>query len=267
MVYTDLVYIRYDIDSSDSNSVRNDHILALAWGLSRFAYSVWGDVVEYLRIENDFGTTLIDDNYSNMVLIKKASVTSTGAPGMVQVCTVEFPLGGGSIPLIAVKAAGFIQIWRNDPGTLSGMVKWVFMVEGGYKQDMEYFLFRPSTEYPVAGTGLIVIRNAKGNVIYDSDANYASIVDFVTLDYRQQIRRSYSPGRKYALSVARPCVRKTSSISPGGWGTVWAVGGKVVNGIGVFEEWKYRPTIQGGNGTLAGGNPTASFLVLDVTGF
>lgn len=267
MVCTYPVNGRHNTDSSDIDAVRNDHNVALARSLPWFANTVWGYVMEYLRIENDFGTTLIDDSYSNMVLIKKGVVSSTGASGMVQVCTVEFPLGGGSIPLIAIKADGFIQIWRNYPDTTNGVVSWVYMVEGNYKQNMEYFLFRPSTEYLVAGTGLMVIRDAQGNVIYDSDANYASIIDFVTLDYREQIRRSYSVGRKYAFSVARPCVRKTAANSPGGWGTVWAVGAKVVNGQGIFQEWKYRPTSNGGTGTLAGGNPVASFLVLDVTGF
>lgn len=223
-------------------------------------------MTEYLRINNDFGTTLIDDSYNNMVLIAKGTAVSTGAAGMNSVVTVEYPLNGLSPPMIAIYHTGFIQLWRatNNGTTMS----WTFMLEGPISgQVVEYFLFRGSTEFEPPGTGLLVIRNAQNRVIYDSDANYITVRDFVVTPYNQPLTRNYPSGRKYAIAVCQPMTRTSNGGAPGGWASVFPYGAKVSGGLGIFQEWVYRSTIYDSSVIPTGGNTIASFLVLDVTGF
>lgn len=223
--------------------------------------------MRYLEIINDFGTSLLDDNFKGYYLHSKGVASIGGGVGLVSVANCTSPVvAGENPPVIAVKFPGFVQLYRGDQS--ASLYTWVFYIEEAYRdQPFEYFIFKEAVPGHAQGTGLLVLRNANNQVIYDSDAKYLNIIDVIYTPYNQPVARSYSDELTYAICVTQPMVRRATASSPGGWNSITAFGGKITPaGRGVFQEWAYRVTT-GNPEPPPGGNVYAGFFVVDVTSF
>lgn len=223
--------------------------------------------MKYLEIINDFGTTLLDDSFKGYYLHSKGVASISGGIGLVSVANCTSPVVAGEPPpVIAVKFPGFTQLYRGDQSGTT--YTWTFYIEEAYRSSpFEYFIFKEALPGHAQGTGLLVLRNANNEVIYDSDAKYLNVVDVIYTPYTQPVSRSYNDELTYAICVTQPMVRRASADSPGGWNSITAFGAKVAdNGSGIFQEWPYRVT-RGDPTPPPGGNVYAGFLVVDITSF
>lgn len=224
--------------------------------------------MKYLEIENDFGTSLLDDNFKGYYLHSKGIASIGGGIGLVSVANCSSPVvPGENAPVVAVKYPGFVQLYRGDQS--ASQYTWTFYIEEAYiSQPFEYFIFKEAFPGHAAGTGLLVLRNALDQVIYDSDEKYLNIVDVIYTPYTQPLSRSYTDTNEYAICVTQPMVRRETADTPGGWRRIDAFGAKISpTGIGTFREWPYRTTSPGPSTPPPGGNIYAGFFVVDVTSF
>ncbi|WP_338568682.1 hypothetical protein V6L78_19665 [Pseudomonas canadensis] len=221
-----------------------------------------------MEIVNDFGTSLLDDAFKGYYLHSKGIGVIGGGVGLVSVATCSTPVvSGENYPVIAVKFPGFTQLYKGDQS--ASLYTWVFYIEEAFKSvPFEYFIFKEALPGHALGTGLLVLKNAQDQVIYDSDANYLNVVDVIYTPYNQPITRSYGTDHTYAICVTQPMVRRVTADTPGGWGRVDPFGAKITSGgTGIFQEWTYRTSSGGDPTPPPGGNVWAGFLVADVTSF
>lgn len=64
----------------------------------------------------------------------------------------------------------------------------------------------------------LIIRDAQGNVIYDSDANYASIIDFVTLGLQGADKEKLQCWQEVCVQCCKAVCKKDSGEFSGGGG-------------------------------------------------
>lgn len=227
----------------------------------------------YIEIYNNSNSVLIDDNALNHRLIQRgSSKTYNGfAMGPVVSVTRNINLATESMPICAWAARdnttwmSMHQGYRpstSDPNEIGWTMATNLPMDT--VNDIDYYMFQDGLSVPMNGTGLVVCRRADGLVVFDSDENYANLVDFVDVPFETSFTRTYPADRKYAVSNVVPLVKRQTA-SPGGWGDVNPIGFNISGNVINFGKYKARP---GGSveGTAAGNDVQASFMVFDVTG-
>ncbi|MGV2835727.1 hypothetical protein [Pseudomonas shirazensis] len=222
-----------------------------------------------IEIFNDDSHIVIDDTRSNHRLLAKSIVASAGAPAMNQVLTVNQPVGalGGGYPLLAVRGPSpcWLSLWATDESSSPSSVTWRYMTTAAPGSNHEVFVFQDGNGVPMTDTGMMVLWNELGEVIFNSDEGYASIVDLVQVTPGQDFTKTYPAGRKYAISNTLPMVWRSSGGPGGSWTNVLPYGAYISDNTIRFARYVYRGTASSA-AMSSGNNVAAWFMVLDVTG-
>lgn len=232
-----------------------------------------------IAIYNDANTILIDDEYVNNTLVSKYSLqfgpTITVGFGFYYNFSITTPSAYGQYPPIVAlyKSDGFIAIGRILT-TRSGD-DWVrtYKIVGDVtnSNNFELFVFGIPQQSVGVGEGLVVLRNAQGQVTFDSGLKYLRVVDFI--DYRGMNRygsasltKSYKPGRKYAFIYSQYQIWFGTNASPGGIGDTMAVAARPQgDGIYIGAHWMKRTTARPEDAPYTR-NDGLKLMVIDVTG-
>lgn len=229
----------------------------------------------YFEAFNNNNSTLIDDQYSNYALWKKGTVVTRGWAGVAVGARIALPKNEtDAYPIVALVHNGYVNLISNlrlpsgewatnfilsDTDTPKGLT-------------LEWFAFLPSDtpEIALKQTGLFCVWNESGRPIFDSDANYMRVVDFVSCTYPSTINTSYPQGRKYAVVVAVNQLYVTPANSPGGWGSLSGVSARVrSDGNASYAYLRLRGSFKGAPNPSGGQNQqrtdTGVFIILDVT--
>ena len=226
-------------------------------------------MAEYSLIEivNDNQTVLIDSESPNYVMVSKGTVPISSAGGMNRILWLELPIiAGEPSPIIAFYTNRRIFTWRA--GTTNGVYVYSIAIDATAAEVgalVEYFVFKDIRLYPPTGTGLVVLRDQWGNIIFDSDSKITNIVDFISVSAttNSTYQKQYAPDRKLAISCISPSVKVAGGAGPGGWSDVWAMGGAILSGnMGDVRNWHYRGSL---GSSVEYVNPYATFMVIDVT--
>ena len=232
--------------------------------------------MNYIEIYNDFGTVLVDDNALNHRLIKNGNVPVQQGSSLWGVAnvTVQLRPNYSTQPLVAFSTTSttngiYMSLNTIYETSRANEFMWTYYVgRQAITGSCDYFVFQDGLDEPMAGTGLVVCRNADNVVVFDSDAKYARMVDVVTvpLDTVNMVK-NYPAGRRYAVTNTTPLVRRVSGGGGGGaWLNVYPIGAAINGSTITFGHYFAR----GNNGTATGatvGNAVAAtFIVFDVTG-
>lgn len=222
-----------------------------------------------VEIFNDDNQVLIDDTRTNHRLLTKSVVASASAVAMEQVLTVNQPVGalGGGYPLLAVRGSSpcWLSLWTTDESSSPNSVSWRYMTTAAPGSDHEVFVFQDGNGVPMTDTGMMVLWNELGEVIFNSDEGYASIVDMVQVTPGQDFTKTYPAGRKYAISNTLPMVWRSSGGPGGSWTNVLPYGAFISGNTIRFARYLYRG-VASSAASSSGNDVAAWFMVLDVTG-
>lgn len=228
----------------------------------------------YIEIYNDDNTVLIDDQALNHRMVQRGTATSAAGfamPNLVS-ATRSLNLATESMPIVAwaPRTAGIYSSLHGITETASGSGVYEWQYACGPSTSpivFDYYMFQDGLSDPMAGTGLVVCRNAQNVVVFDSDEDYAQIVDIVTVPLDATITKTYTNGRKYAVCNSNPLVRRTSSGPGGGWVNVYPIGASISSNTITFAPYRARDTQNTGTrGDTVGNDVAATFMVFDVTG-
>lgn len=223
----------------------------------------------YLEIINDQNTTLIDDDYDNLIMIGSGTVQLTTESAMNSIAVVTFKLpAGSSSPMIAGSYPNYIHLYSGyiDP---DGNCTWKFAVEGAIGTPFSYWIFGVISEKTGDGKGLFVAKNASNQIVFDSAYNYSRVKDFVTLDFESAQTLSYDASRKYAAVFVQACLKRQTGSGPGGqWSGLQPHGAFIrSNGSVTYGNWMYRALSGPGGLSFPTSNRVARYMIVDVTGY
>lgn len=229
-------------------------------------------MASYFESINNNNSTLIDDQYSNYALWKKGTVVTQGWAGIAVGARITIPSNStGATPIIALVHNGYVNMLSNTPLT-TGEWQTNFMLS---EQDtssgvtLEWYAFLPSDtpEINLKQTGMFCLWNEDGRPIFDSDANYMKVVDFVSAQYPNTTTKTYPSDRKYAVVVAvNQLYVRGSNGSPGGWSSISGMSARVRgDGNASYAYVVLRSTILGPPSQEASRTDTGVFMILDVT--
>lgn len=232
-------------------------------------------MAKYFEAINNGNSTLIDDQYINYALWKKGTVVTQGWAGISVGARLE--LSGNStdaIPIIAIVHNEYVNLLGNySPGPGNWNINWLMSdLHTPSGQTLEWFAFLPSSapEIVLNQTGMLCTWNEAGEPIFDSDANYLKIVDFLSVQYQNPVAKQYPPNRKYAVVVSVNQIYVRPAQSPGGWGSLSGVCARVrSSGAANYDYIRIRSGIDGapnpGAAANTGKTDTGVFMVIDVT--
>lgn len=221
-----------------------------------------------VKVTNDDNVVLIDDNYVNLCMLSKQTVRVSGSVDSGYTEIVRMPIrypSGAITPMLVINSS----IWHCVYGYQNG-TWWVAFAPGSSGQMFEYMVFDiPRVALP--GTGLMVLRNAAGEVTFDSDGNYMRCKDIVFAPYRAPLTATVFPSnRKYGVGhIGSTFVRQYTQI-PGGLTQIYMqyygfrVAGNTVYS-GLFAEYN-RALVDPFAPSLTGSSNGAA-LVIDVTNY
>lgn len=219
-----------------------------------------------IEIYNDSNQVLIDDATLMHRLLQKSTVQATTATAMQSIVDATFSVNphAGSYPIFAISppAGAWVSLWVT--AGVAGQANWKYMTTGSIGVAHECFVFQDGLSEPLAGTGMVVLWNEQGVVTFDSDANYASIVDMVFVAPDQTFTKVYPAGRKYAVSNTVPMVWRSSGGPGGSWTNVSPYGAAINGNQVSFGKYQYRGASPGSQSS--GNDVGAWFMILDVTG-
>lgn len=229
-------------------------------------------MANYFEAINNGNSTLLGDNYSNYALWKKGTVAVGSSLGIPRQALVDVgAVASGSVPIIAIVHDGQINSLVTNQSPDGGW-RTVFLLsefDTSVGKLVEWFAFLPSTavEVTLNQTGLFCLWDEQGRPIYDSDAGFLRVVDFVSAKYPTTINRTYPSGRKYAIVVCLNQLYRYPGNSPGGWGNIAGMCAKILpDGRAIYSYQRIRWSEFGGEVQIYDGlNDTATFMVLDVT--
>ena len=219
-----------------------------------------------IEIYNDSDQVLINDATLMHRLLRKSVVSATVATALPSIVDATFSVNpnAGTFPIFAVSPPPGVWVSLLRTSGAGGEVNWKYLTTGGVGSVHECYAFQDGLSEPLAGTGMVVLWNEQGVVTFDSDANYASIVDMVFVAPNQAFTKAYPAGRKYAVSNTVPMVWRSSGGPGGSWTNVSPYGAAINGNQVSFGKYQYRGTSPG---SMSSGNDVGAwFMVLDVTG-
>lgn len=217
-----------------------------------------------IRIINNVGTVLIDNNYSNLALRQKG--------------TEVVPGGGPSAPFVAITNgvdSPCIAILSDRPAVVRNINNASsprFALrgrDGPVSTNVEYFIFDKPLQSMAVGSVGIVVKTAAGVVCFDSRLKYARVVDVfggpALADWVGT--RTYAAGRKYAVAQLQTARRITSqNLGGGSFEVTWTNSmSQVVDNVvtTTMTDYQTKPA----SAARTESNLGATFAVIDVTGY
>lgn len=196
-----------------------------------------------IEIINDANTTLIDDNYANLILVSTGTFMPARESGQGYaggLATVTYTALEGEYPLIAVEsqAAFCMQSVSISGNTYTFRI--VFDTAGvGVAQ--RYYIFSLPTVVPDA-KGLIQTRDANGRLVFDSSLDYMRAVYFSAVSTPGNVV-TLPTGRRYAAVCMKPMAAYAEL--PINMPTDWVLetsyrGFRVINNVVSIYEFIYR---------------------------
>lgn len=231
-----------------------------------------------IEIKNDQNMVLIGDSYYHHriiqkgTLVGKAQVYPLAPVDCMMTANRPVDLNAQSMPIVAMTPKdhngpiGLFAISNTTSG--NGSINFHYCSNMASNNKLfDYYMFQDGLSVPMAGTGLVVLRNEQGIVTFDSDAGYASLVDVVTVPMNVPIYKTYKAGRKYAVSVACPIVLREPGQIGGQYGNAWQMGAYINgNSITFSGFWVRKTTTSESQGSPNGNAQYGTFMVFDVTG-
>lgn len=224
-----------------------------------------------IEVLNDSGSVLIDDEYSNLVLATKGTVSFSG-----NVATIDYSSADGAMPLLAIRSSFYVALFSIARPSSSIYRFTLYKATDEPGASVDYFLFHLPHAVQSAG-GIVQLFNAQGRLVFDSNLKYfrMAMIDQIT----DMAGRSWAlpSGRSYA--VCAPCPVYSSVNAPVGpqpppnvpyLALATAYGYRVANNliqggqVTVFASSSICPNGQCGWQYF---NLNASMMVVDVTGF
>lgn len=215
-----------------------------------------------IQIINTSGTTLIDENYSNLAMRTKGSTSTVGG----SLGRVTVAMSGMNSPMIALTSDRYMGV----KSMLSSLASFVVQGPQAGSWPFEYFVF----DKPLASgqTYGLMIYDAAGNLCFDSGNKYARVVDIYgganLADWTPV--RTYAAGRKYAVVQLKRAYRKLVENMGGGvYNITWYMSGsRVVSNQVDGSMIVYKTdTVTPGSPPASVTDYSAQFAVLDVTGY
>lgn len=217
-----------------------------------------------IEIINTAGTTLIDENYTNLAVRQKGSV-KLGSNNRLNI-----PLtNGADSPLVAVRSTNpamsplvnttattpFIQLRGRDGDTAI---------------DVDYYMFDKPLASLASGNAGLQVFSPSGVLTFDSRLQYARVVDIFGGDTQGAWAgtRTYPAGRKYAVAQLKTAWRKSTTNAGGGFYnlTYRSSMARVVDNQ-VITSFQIDTIKIEFDRPLNIDNMAATFAVLDVTGY
>lgn len=226
-------------------------------------------MASYLEIVNDHSTTLIDDSYENLIVLKSGTVTLTTEAAMNRIAVVTYTMAAGeSIPMIAVNYPNYVHLYSGNVEP-NGNCTWKFAVEGATGTTFNYWIFGIIAEKTGNGKGLFVVKDSNDKIVFDSAYEYARVTDFVTYGFDTSQTLQYVNGRKYAVVFVQACLKRQTTGGPGGqWAGLQPHGAFIRdNGSVTYGSWIYRSTGSTAGYSFPTSNQTARYMLVDVTGY
>lgn len=178
-----------------------------------------------LRVRNNNNIIQIDNTYKNMGLLTKGNVTTVRDnkySGTVSLATLTIAGNNPQIALIPKESAPAAVMQRVKSGN-----NFTFTIVSSAPDTIPYYIF----DYSVAGAAgaKLKMRDASGNLFFDSSANYLKIVGMMDVDDGQP---DYT---QQATPVGRKCA---VLMSVGAYEYAWiAAGSPTPNYYQITEKW------------------------------
>ncbi len=222
---------------------------------------------------NDSGYIQIDENYRNLALLRKVTLTGTdansvGVPLALYTCKWVSYTAASKESVIAFSSTGKFCpfIVQEENGTFSWKI--ALDIYSGNNQVIIYeFGPPPSTG---ANSGFQVF-NGSSQLVFDANFKYMRLADFVTINFIDNLKksRSYVSGRTYA--VAYGC-------GAANYDSYQDFPGQFQNYVGMYMTQFTSPHVlyfdevgvySATSSQSQGGSPSyvAAMTVVDVTGF
>lgn len=162
------------------------------------------------QVINDAGTILIDENYKNISMKDKRTVT-IGAAGAPQLFGAnQFTVASCVSPVVFIQCSTggcFVSGVTVSGGTAT------ITVRGPAGVSVTVFTF----DEPTVGSFGLQVYNASGQVVFDSSNKYARVVDVVS-GTTAQIVKTYTSGRTYAVAYLKKGSRQQRQFTSSGCG-------------------------------------------------
>lgn len=184
----------------------------------------------YFESINDFLTVQINDDFTNYALWKKGRCRGANGPASTSVLfNISFPLSpSGSFPIIvfdtskaqSVGVLALSQSFKN--GMAFASVYGSSLQVPAASQELDYYVYLPASDLDVSvqARGLFTLWNADGRVVYDSEANYLKVVDWIDFNYAEASYSKTYTVQKVGVVVSRAQWFVDTADSPGGWRAV-----------------------------------------------
>lgn len=187
----------------------------------------------YFESVNDFLTVQINDDFSNYALWKKGRCKSKAGPASASILfQITFPLSAsGSLPIVVYDTSPYVadqgvlalsQAYSNGVATCI-----VYRSIDSFNYDtsnqyIDFYVYLPANDIAVSvqPRGLLTMWNESGRVVYDSEANYLKVLDYIDFNYSAASYSKTYPVKKVGVVVARPHWFADSGSGPAGWNGV-----------------------------------------------
>ncbi|KTC44246.1 hypothetical protein AO265_38420 [Pseudomonas sp. ABAC61] len=167
-----------------------------------------------IEIIGDDKKTLIDDEFANMILVRKAEILfpQLGSRYLGSSTTFEWEAADEGYPLVAMHS----KFMCSHTRTARSGNKWIFGFTcdpSGVGRTAEIYIMQRPTPVPDAG-GLVQLWDAGGNLVFDSNHSYMRVAKPMEMTMNNPTSASVNPDRKYAaIHCKLPYV---FAIGPGG---------------------------------------------------
>ncbi|RSK77845.1 hypothetical protein EJ774_21045 [Pandoraea apista] len=247
-----------------------------------------------IEVINDFGSVLLDDNFSSYAILTKGVATTSSlgvhdqfdyyAAGMTQGCgvVVSCPDLGAGECFIAFRSASNVAMkyqWRSGGNIY-------FFLSSNSPATVSYYIFAPA--YLLGGNGILQLFNAAGQKTFDSGLQYSRVTDFVQVYSADPsvlpppymgntgwampwaTSRTFDSSRTYAVAQ----IEQQDFWDRDGSGSTQAtisnrvVGCRMSGATAIFDYFVGRLGTDSSLGDYdAAGSLGATFMVIDVTGY
>lgn len=189
-------------------------------------------MASYFESINDYLTVQINDDFTNYALWKKGRCKGVSGPASYSVLyPIIFDLPpSGVLPIVVYDPSpynsghGVLALSQSySGGSAYCMLYRTINSVPDYTNDyIDFYVYIPANDLAVTvePRGLFTLWNEDGRVVYDSEANYLKVVDYIDFNYASATYSKTYPLKKVGVVVARPQWFADSAEGPGGWSNV-----------------------------------------------
>lgn len=157
-----------------------------------------------IEIIGDDNYVLINDEFKNLVLAAKRTITFPSPPGLSylgSVTSTTYASTSAGVPVIAINSAFYCSQTRCYQANGVWTIEFSCPAEG-VGRSAEVYIFHLPQSVPDAG-GLVQLFNEVGELVFDSNLTYMKMETsmFITMDHPTTV--NLTAGRKYAAIQAK----------------------------------------------------------------